>query len=210
MPNIPLPTRNSDGSYTTPLAGMQIDADGANGQTGGVPVYAPSGYIPAPLDYLANAGSTGNWYGVVTDTGQKNGKPVKQGINGPAPGAYVSATSYRWPHFARIDPLAYVDAASVPYIVLPGHWRAQAIGVVLGCKASITDTKTGKILMASGVLDFGPKAKLGEASIACAKFFGIPASPKNGGTSEKRFIYTFFPGVPAEINGVTYQLQPAS
>lgn len=208
MPNIPLPARNADGSYTTPAAGMMIDADGANGQTGGVPVYAPRGFTPVPLDFLANAGGPGNWFGVVTDTGKKDGKPVKQTATGPAPGAFVSATSYRFPERARIDPLAYVDAASVPYIVLPGHWRAQAIGVVLGCKATVKDIKTGKILEASGVLDFGPKAKLGEASIACAKFFGVPPSPKHGGTQEKRFIYTFFPGIPAVINGVTYQLQP--
>lgn len=208
MPTVPLPTRNPDGSYTTPLAGMMIDADGANGQTDGVPVYAPNGFTPAPLDFLANAGSPGNWFGIVTDNGKKDGTPIKQDANGPAPGAFVSATSYRWPTFARIDPLAYVDAASVPYIVLPGHWRAQAIGVVLGCRATVEDTKTGKILEASGVLDFGPRGKLGEASIACAKFFGIPSSPKHGGTSEKRFIYRFFPGVPAVINGVTYQLQP--
>ena len=120
----------------------------------------------------------------------------------------MSATSYRWPKLARIDPLAYVDAASVPYIVLPSHWRKLAVGVVLGCKATVEDTKTGKILKAAGVLDFGPKAKLGEASIACADFFGVPSSPKNGGTSEKRFIYKFFPGIPAVIKGVTYQLQP--
>lgn len=208
MPNIPLPTRNADGSYTTPLAGMMIDADGANGQTGGVPVYAPEGYTPAPLDFLANAGEPGNWFGVVTDTGEKDGTPVRQNASGPAPGAFVSATSYRWPELARIDPLAYVDAASVPYIVLPGHWRRQAIGVVLGCKATVEDTKTGKILEATGVLDFGPQKKLGEASIACAKFFGIPSSPKHGGTDEKRFIYRFFPGIAAVINGVTYQLQP--
>jgi hypothetical protein len=209
MPNVPLPKRNSDGSYTTPPAGMQIDADGANGQTGGVPVYAPKGYTPAPLDFLENGGGPGDWFGVVTNTGEEDGTPVKQTKTGPAPGAYVSATSYRWPTRARIDPLAYVDAASVPYIVLPSHWRAQAVGVVLGCKATVKDTKTGKILNA-GVLDFGPRAKLGEASIACAKFFGIPPSPKDGGTSEKRFIYTFFPGVPAVIKGVTYQLQPMS
>jgi len=208
MPNIPLPTRNSDGSYTTEPRGMTIDADGANGQTGGVPVYAPAGFSPAPLDFLANAGGPGNWFGVVTDTGKKDGKPVKQSETGPAPGAFVSATSYRWPTLARIDPLAYVDAASVPYIVLPSHWRQQAVGVVLGCKATVKDLKTGKILEAAGVLDFGPKAKLGEASIACAEFFGIPSSPKNGGTDEKRFVYTFFPGVAAVINGVTYQLQP--
>ena len=209
MPNVPLPPRNSDGSYTTPLAGMAIDADGANGQTGGVPVYAPKGYTPAPLDFLANAGGPGNWWGVVTDTKRPDGRPVKQKEGDPAPGAYVSATSYRWPERARIDPLAYVDAASVPYIVLPGPWRAQAVGVVLGCMATVEDTKTGRILDAAGVLDFGPRAKLGEASIACANFFGIPSSPKSGGTSEKRFIYTFFPGIPAVINGVTYQLQPA-
>jgi hypothetical protein len=208
MPNIPLPLRNADGSYTTSPAGMTIDADGANGQTAGVPVYAPKGFTPAPLDYLANAGEPGNWFGVVTDTGKKDGKPVKQNASGPAPGAFVSATSYRWPTLARIDPLAYVDAAGVPYIVLPSHWRAAAVGVVLGCKATVEDTRTGKILKAAGVLDFGPKAKLGEASIACAEFFGVPSSPKHGGTSEKRFIYTFFPGIAAVIKGVTYQLQP--
>jgi len=96
----------------------------------------------------------------------------------------------------------------VPYIVLPSHWRKEAIGVVLGCKALVEDTKTGKILKAAGVLDFGPRAKLGEASIACAEFFDVPSSPKDGGTSQKRFIYTFFPGIPAVIKGVTYQLQP--
>jgi Fungal chitosanase of glycosyl hydrolase group 75 len=208
MPNIPLPLRNPDGSYTTPRAGMTIDADGANGQTAGVPVYTPEGFTPAPLDFLANAGGPGNWFGVVTDTGEKDGTPVKQTASGPAPGAFVSATSYRWPELARIDPLAYVDAASVPYIVLPSHWRKLAVGVVLGCKATVEDTKTGKILKAAGVLDFGPRTKLGEASIACAEFFGVPSSPKHGGTSEKRFIYTFFPGIPAVIKGVTYQLQP--
>jgi hypothetical protein len=115
MPNIPLPSQNADGSYTTSPAGMQIDADGANGQTGGVPVYAPKGFTPAPLDFLANGGEPGNWYGLVTDTGEDDGTPVKQNASGPAPGAFVSATSYRWPKLARTDPLAYVDAASVPY-----------------------------------------------------------------------------------------------
>jgi hypothetical protein len=207
MKKVPLPDRNSDGSYITPLAGMQIDADGANGQTCGVPVYAPKGYTPEPLDYLANAGKPGNWYGIVTGNGQKDGQPVKQTRNDPAPGAYVSATSYRWPLLSRLDPRAYVDAASVPFIVLPSHWRREAVGVVLGCKAIIKD-KYGKLLLSAGVLDFGPTTKLGEASIACAKFFGVPSSPKTGGTDEKRFIYIFFPGIPAVINGVTYQLQP--
>lgn len=189
---IPLPKINSDGSYTTPPCGMAIDADGANGQSS-APVYAPAGYKPAPLDYLANAGGPGNWYGVVT----VGGIPVKQGANDPAPGAYVSATSYMHKGFKRTDPRAYVDSNSVVYIVIPGHWRAQAKGIVLGCYAEVYDTKT-KLKTPAAVLDFGPKAKLGEASIACARFFKVNPSPKNGGTDEKRFIYTFWPGRKAD------------
>lgn len=198
--NVPLPPINPDGSYTSPKAGMAIDADGANGQSS-APVYAPAGYQPDPLDYLANAGSPGNWYGIVTDS---KGRPVVQGGKDPAPGAYVSATSYMHKGFARTDPRAYVDANAVIYIVLPSHWRAQAKGVVLGCRAVVTDTKTGKTVEAA-VLDFGPKKSLGEASIACARFFGIPSSPKNGGTEVKRFIYQFFPGQAAK----GYELIPA-
>jgi hypothetical protein len=84
----------------------------------------------------------------------------------------------------------------VEYIVIPSHWRMQAKGVVLGCRATVTDAKTGKVIEGA-VLDFGPRAKLGEASIACARAFGINPSPKNGGTEVKRFIYQFWPGEAA-------------
>ncbi len=180
---------------------MRIDGDGANGQSS-FPVYAPVG-MPS-LDYLANAGSGGDWYGVVTE----NGKPVVQKSWDPAPGAYVSATSYQHADRARTDPRAYVDANTVVYIVVPSHWRNQAKGVVLGCRATVLDTKTGRVVEA-GVFDFGPKKSLGEGSIACAKLFGIPSSPKNGGTEEKRFVYSFWPGIPAVVGGVTYRLIPA-
>lgn len=198
--SVPLPPRNPDGSYTTPPSPMMIDADGANGQSS-PPVYAPHGYEPEPLDWLANAGGPGNWYGVVTDA---HGQPVIQKPTDPMPGAYVSATSYRHKGFTRTDPRAYVDANAVIYIVLPSHWRNAVRPVVLGCKAKVHDTRTGKEVFAA-VLDFGPRSKLGEASIACARFFGVPSSPKNGGTEEKRFLYTFWPGVAAE----GYELQPA-
>lgn len=198
---VPLPKRNSDGSYSTGKIPMAIDADGANGQSS-LPVYAPKG-MPS-LDYLANAGGPGNWYGVVTDTGKATGNPVVQEDTDPAPGAYVSATSYEIPGFARLDPRRYVDANAVRYIVLPGHWRIEAKGVVLGCRAIVRDTKTEKTCEAA-VLDFGPRSKLGEASIACARFFGIPSSPKNGGTEQPRFIFQFWPGEAAP----GYELQPA-
>lgn len=199
---VPLPSQNADGSYTIPRAGMMIDADGANGQTS-LPVYAPKGM--KSLDYLANAGGPGDWYGIVTDTGKADGSPVVQLESHPAPGAYVSATSYEWPGFSRGDPARYVDANAVTYIVLPSHWRAAARGIVLGCRATVTDAHTGQVVEA-GVLDFGPKSKLGEASIACARLFGVPCSPKDGGTADLRFVYQFWPGVPAEIDGVSYRL----
>jgi hypothetical protein len=59
------------------------------------------------------------------------------------------------------------------------------------------------------VADFGPRSKTGEASIEAARKFGVPHSPKNGGTDDARFTYTFFPDVAAVVDGVTYRLIPA-
>jgi hypothetical protein len=75
--------------------------------------------------------------------------------------------------------------------------------IVLGCRAEVYDTKTGRKVVAV-VADFGPKAKLGEASIACAQEFGVDPSPKHGGTDEKRFTYTFWAGQAA----TGFELQP--
>jgi hypothetical protein len=65
-------------------AGMAIDADGA-----------PKAYHPEDkgLDSLSNAGQPGDWYGIVTDSGDRDGNPIIQGSDDPAPGFYVSPTS---------------------------------------------------------------------------------------------------------------------
>lgn len=189
---IPLPPINADGSYTF-VAGMQIDGDGANGQSS-PPVYAPHGFQPEPLDFLANAGGPGNWFGVVTDD---SGHPFVQRRGEPMPGAYVSATSYEHHGLERRDPRRYVDANAVCYIVLPSHWRLLAKGVVLGCKATVQDLRNGKTIDAV-VADFGPRNKMGEASIATARELGVPHSPKNGGTDSPHFRYTFHPGIAAD------------
>ena len=70
-------------------AGATLDGDGANGQFGQPPCYAPPSYHGPTLDLLANADHPGNWYGVVTE----GGTPVVQTQNDPCQGAYVSATS---------------------------------------------------------------------------------------------------------------------
>ena len=74
-----------DGSVTF-TAGATIDGDGANGQYGGLPCYAPSTYSGRTLDILANAGHPGNWFGVVTNTGLNTGTPILQGLRGEVVG----------------------------------------------------------------------------------------------------------------------------
>lgn len=204
MPAIPLPPENQDGSYSF-KAGMSVDADGANGADGsGRAAYGPPG--TKPLDYLANAGGPGNWWGIVTD---RNGDPVVQGMEDPAPGYYISTTSYQrrvdgeGKSLPKTSTYRYLDSATEFFIVVPSHWRSIVRGVVLGCRATITDTTTVNTIEAV-VGDFGPRSHIGEASMACAAAFGLNPNPKNGGTEREKFIYTFYPDIPAD----GYELQP--
>ena len=106
------------------FAGATIDGDGANGQFGQPPCYAPASYEGQTLDILANAGEPGNWYGVITSTGKKTGKPIVQKKTDPCPGAYVSATSLYLPGkngepLPDSSPLKYVDSATYPFFPVP-------------------------------------------------------------------------------------------
>jgi hypothetical protein len=193
----PLPLPNPDGSYTF-VAGMTIDADGANGHDGSKRgAYGPPG--TKPLDWLANAGDEGNWWGIVT----VNGRPVVQKKSDPAPGYYISTTSYQRKGVAVTNPDRYLDSAVERFIVIPSHWRKLARGVVLGCRATVRDSQT-RLKFECIVGDFGPQNHLGEASMALAEAFGINADPKCGGVEAKRFTYTFFPD--STLSG--YELQP--
>ncbi len=203
-----------DGSVTF-SSGATIDGDGANGQFGGEPCYAPSSYQGGTLDYVANAGSPGDWYGVVTDTNHSSGNPIIQGPSDPCPGAYVSSTSLSLPgkngeHLPYSSPFKYVDSATVPFIVVPPLIIDGVAGVVMGCRAVVTNTATGQTTEAV-VADSGPRNHLGEISVACAKAIGVPVGgrhPADGGGADSPSIhYQLFPGVPAVVNGVTYPLQ---
>lgn len=165
-------------------AGMAIDADGA-----------PTAYHPIHgrgLDSLANAGHEGNWYGVVTDTGQKNGKPVVQGPNDPAPSFYVSPTALQNHHLPRSDPRRYVDSTCVPYISLPGHGRhTQGLPARLGDLAMVINARNA-LRSAAIYADIGPRAKIGEGSIALAKALGLNSNARHGGTESHSIIYVVF------------------
>jgi hypothetical protein len=151
------------------VAGMMIDADGAPR------AYHPRGSPPG-IDLLANAGHPGNWWGIAT----RNGQPVVQRRGDPAPGFYVSVTAlvYRDGR-APTDPRHYVDAATVPYVVLsPRAFRAT--NAHLGDIASVWNRRTEKLAHAI-VADIGPVDELGEGSVALARATGVPGSPKSGG-----------------------------
>lgn len=163
------------------VAGMQIDGDG------GYRTYAPANNGLPALDYLANAGSPGNWYGVVT----VNGVPVIQGPTDPAPGYYVSPTSFVYSEYKPTDPRRYVDSETVPFFVLPGKKAAAEWKVKLGTPGRMTNLQTG-VSVNGFYADSGPSGKIGEASIAAAKVLGIPSSPKNGGTDDPIILYEVF------------------
>jgi Fungal chitosanase of glycosyl hydrolase group 75 len=203
-----------DGSVTF-SAGATLDGDGANGQFGGFPCYAPKSFRGGTLDILANAGSPGDWFGIVTDTGETTGKPILQGENDPCPGAFVSATSLHLfdqngNRLPNSSPFKYVDSATVPFIVVPPMIIRGVASVVLGCRCVVTNTRTGQSVEAV-VADTGPKNHLGEMSVACARAIGVRIgtthAAEGDGAPSPSIHYQLFPGTAAVLNGVTYPLQ---
>ncbi len=188
------------------LADGDIDADGANGHGGGKPAYMVG---DNGSEFLANGGmkmvggkvvGAQPWFKDIVILGA-NGQPAV------FPGGIIaSKTSYRMPGASANDPAAYVDAETVPYGVLSPTIIQAVHRIVKGCRMRITNTRNGKSVEAV-MADIGPRAKIGELSIAAARAIGIAHSPRSGGESEKVIKYEIWPGVPAVVNGVTYQLQ---
>ncbi len=165
-------------------AGLTIDADGH-----------PRAYAPPPLrglDALGNAGEPGNWYGIVTNTGKRDGRPVIQGPDDPAPGYYVSATALQKPSAPRYSQRRYLHSGQIPFIVLPGR-RRKEWGCQLGdyATAERADDPARRTFAVFG--DDGPDFHAGEASIAVADALGIRSDPRTGGVKDG-VIYTVAPG----------------
>lgn len=182
-------------------AWMECDGDGANGQSS-LPCYAPHG-VPS-LDLLANAGHPGNWWGILTDNGRADGNPVVQDATQPAPGAYISTTSYQFSHYPNGSPMPardvnrYLDAAAVLFIVVPRSFQRGVPGVVLGCYCEVwrPGRDGGALDMTTGIVgDIGPK--FGEASLAMCKLFDPQASCR--GSNIGRVSYRVWPG--REVSG---------
>ncbi|MFL6527356.1 MAG: glycoside hydrolase family 75 protein [Chthoniobacterales bacterium] len=174
-------TRQDDDSAFFYSAGMQIDADG------GYHAYHPDGV--SGMDYLANAGKPGNWWGLATDNGKPSGNPVIQKKSDPAPGFYVSTTSLEDEEMPSTDPRRYVDAESINFFVLPGK---LGLGAKLGDFGVVVRPDRNDYDYAV-FADTGPAGQIGEASVALAAALNIPSNPKHGGTSGG-IIYIVFAG----------------
>jgi hypothetical protein len=149
-------------------SGMRIDAAGS------YHAFHPDN--KSGLDFLFNAGHSGWWLGLVTDNGEVTGNPVIQTANDPAPGFYVSTRSLDDPSRDRKDPLRYVNAEAVNYIVIPGGLDVTVNNqsAKLGDFAVVIRPEIEACAYAV-VADIGPPKQIGEGSIALAKALGIPS-----------------------------------
>ncbi len=119
-----------------------------------------------------------------------SGQPYLQ-ADGPFKGFYVSETSYNNPALAATDPVRYLDARSVPYVVLPGGLVPEA---GLGDLVALYDPMS-KHLTYAVFGDIGPSSECGEASLAALKRLGLPAVDGKSSPGETRhdLFYLVFP-----------------
>lgn len=164
-------------------SGLAVDADGA------FRAYHPNNALG--LDSIEHAGHPGDWWALATDTGKPSGHPVLQGKNDPAPGYYVSMTSLFDANISNEhDPRRFVDAATIPYVVLPpkGFKHAQ-----LGDFATVINLRNGKSSGAVVADESAPELPMGEGSIALANALDIDSNPRTGGV-ERGVVYVVYPG----------------
>jgi hypothetical protein len=158
------------------VSGMTIDADGA-----------PNAYGPndTGLDDLANAGVPTHWDGIIAD---RDGNPLIQAESDPFPGYYISCTSLSDRRKKFTDPTRYVDAAKIPYVVLPND-LADRGGARLGDFAVVMNLGNGR----SSYAIYADMGTMGEGSIALADNLGIWSDARRGGQSDG-ILYLVFPG----------------
>lgn len=165
--------------WTSPLA---VDADGHP------QCYHPKGSPPG-LDYLANAGSSGNWWGIACDA---SGRPYVQTEDDDAPGFYVSTTALMDGSLKSADPSRYVHSGERPFFVLPSTPKFHS-KQTLGDLAFFVNTDNGESSWAV-YADIGPQNKIGEGSMKLCERLGLSADPKKGGTEKEIIATVYFPG----------------
>ena len=134
-----------------------------------------------------------------------NGQPIV------VDGFYVSTTSLQDPRYSTADRRRYVDAQSIPFIVLPAaHFRAW--GVRMGDLAWVQKLDGNDVVCGCGAIfaDAGPS--VGEGSAELVRKLDLDPDPKHGGTNQARvqmFVFTASGnGLPATAEGIQEEIVP--
>lgn len=102
-----------------------------------------------------------NWFGIATD---ERNVPLRQKQTDPFPGYFISTTALVNKGIQdQTDPKRYVDAASIPYIVLPREAFGGLYDLKLGDLAAVY-CKANNTLAYAIVADIGPRGQYGEGS----------------------------------------------
>ncbi|MES2393950.1 MAG: hypothetical protein V4555_20105 [Acidobacteriota bacterium] len=173
-------------SFTLQTHRMDVDVDGA-----------PTAYGPAskhPLDNLHNAhlqrNSHGPIVGYLTDDDDER-IPILQGPHDPAPGFYISQTAFTDPLRHRpSDPLRYVDATRINYVVLGREARRR--GARLGDFAAVYSTRKHTSVFAIVGDDGNPSGD--EGSLHLLQSLGYPFTDgEHGSVTHPEILIRFFP-----------------
>lgn len=229
---------NADGaplSYSRDDTGWSFLCDGAVAFEGGHCIFPPTaGWQRACKTKWArvvaedfNGPDKMCYFGFLLDGGVRRGnstvggRPVTQGLDDPAPGYFVTTTALT--NSDVTDPKKqrhYVDAATIPFIVIPGSWHDSLYqGIDLGDVAWIFDTARGTSAFAI-VADTGPNNMLGEGSVALHQMI-VPSNGSGlhhpfkrdaGGVIRaevglgREIKYVIFPGSRSQLGPVTTSL----
>lgn len=97
-----------------------------------------------------------------------------------------------------------IDALKVAGIVVPGWLPHSVRGIVLGCKARVTNLSTN-VSYEGVVHDTGPLNKDGEMTPFMAEKLGLSGNSNTGGTDYPVLLYECWPGIAAP----GFDLQPS-
>ncbi|SEG20948.1 hypothetical protein SAMN05421819_2207 [Bryocella elongata] len=165
---------------------MDVDVDGAP------TAYGPRG--KKTLDYLKNAHYRARpnapIVGFLTDDDDPT-KPVIQGPHDPAPGYYISQTAFTDPARTREeDPLRYVDATRINYVVLGDEGRRR--GAQLGDFVAVYSHRTHRAVFGIVADDGNPSGN--EGSLHLLQDLGYPFKDgKDESVTHAEVVIRFFP-----------------
>lgn len=166
---------------------MDVDVDGA-----------PTAYGPAgmkTLDTPRDAHYRGRPWAKIVGYMTEHGKPVVQGPGDPAPGYYVSQTTFEDESRPEHDPRRYVDATRINYVVLGDE--AERRGAKIGDFVAVKSERTGKC--AFGIVGDSGNPSGDEGSLHLLQALGYPFHDgRDEAVEESEIVVRFYPGSNAK------------